>query len=58
MRLLSITAGLFVFLVLWETIGSLERGAQVLEPWTPTELKRDEEQPSTAETEPSSSKEA
>jgi hypothetical protein len=47
-----------IFLVLWEIIGSLERGAQVFESWTPTELKQDEEQPSAAEEEPSSSKEA
>ena len=50
--------GLLVFLVLWEIIGSLERGAQVSESWMPTELKQDEEQPSAAEAEPSSSKEA
>ncbi|OCL00842.1 uncharacterized protein K441DRAFT_672448 [Cenococcum geophilum 1.58] len=50
--------GLSVFLVLGEIIGSLERGAQVFESWMPTEMKQDEEQPSAAEAEPSSSKEA
>ncbi|OCK84572.1 hypothetical protein K432DRAFT_344825 [Lepidopterella palustris CBS 459.81] len=42
-QLLSITAGLFVFLVLWETVGSLERGAGIFEPWTETEVEQEGE---------------
>lgn len=32
-QLLSIPTGLILFLVIWETLGSLERGARPVESW-------------------------
>jgi len=36
-QLLSIPTGLLLFLVIWETIGSLERGARPFESWKDAE---------------------
>jgi hypothetical protein len=37
-QLLSIVTGLFLFIVIWETIGSLERCATLVESWKDSEI--------------------
>jgi hypothetical protein len=42
-QLLSVVTGLFLFLVIWETIGSLERCAKLVESWKDEQITEEED---------------
>lgn len=41
-QLLSVVTGLFLFIVVWETVGSLERCAKLVESWKDESMDEDE----------------